>query len=317
MHPLLNQIEKPLTIVRTEVVVSTYNNPMALNYVLLALAAQRGAEFSVCIADDGSGAPTQRVIESWAGRIGRIPLRHIWQKDDGFRKNAILNKAIDTSRADYLIFIDGDCVARSDFVARHISRRAEGIFLSGGMIRLPDRSTQALSEQLVASGAVFHLNWIAGQIGIRKFSTLLKAAALPAGLARMLEQLSPVKRTWNGANSSAWRRDIIAVNGFDESLRYGAEDVEMGVRLTNNGIIGRHIRYSTCLLHIEHSRGYADPEIVQRNKEYVREVRKRSIVWTENGMVKPATRTEEGQDCGQAPASRLQGAGVLSEVAAE
>ena len=131
----------------------------------------------------------------------------------------------------------------------------------------------------------------------------------------MLEQLSPVKRTWNGANSSAWRRDIIAVNGFDESLRYGAEDVEMGVRLTNNGIIGRHIRYSTCLLHIEHSRGYADPETVQRNKEYVREVRKRGIVWTENGMVKPAARMEEGKDCGQAPASRLQGAGVLSEVA--
>ncbi len=277
-------------IVRTEVIVSTYNNPMALNYVLLALVGQRNADFSVCVADDGSGEPTHALLESWCRRLSPIPLRHIWQPDDGFRKNTILNKAIDSSQADYLIFIDGDCVARPDFIACHIARRVEGVFLSGGMIRLPDRSTLALSEQAIASGKVFRLNWIVAQIGLRKLSVLLKAAVLPIALASKLEWLTPVKRTWNGANSSAWRRDLIAVNGFDESLRYGAEDVEMGVRLNNHGVVGQHIRYSTCLLHIEHLRGYADANIVQRNKAYVREVRKSGIDWTVNGIVKLAAR---------------------------
>jgi glycosyltransferase involved in cell wall biosynthesis len=278
------------TIVRTEVIVSTYNNPMALNYVLLALAGQRGSDFSVCVADDGSGKETHTLLESWNHRLSPILLRHIWQPDDGFRKNTILNKAIDSSQADYLIFIDGDCIARPDFIACHIARRTERTFLSGGMIRLPDRSTLALSEQDIRSGEVFRLNWIVAQIGLRKLSALLKAAVLPTMVARMLEWLTPVKRTWNGANSSAWRRDLIAVNGFDESLRYGAEDVEMGVRLNNHGIIGQHIRYSTCLLHIEHLRGYADANIVQRNKAYVREVRKSGIDWTANGIVKLAAR---------------------------
>ena len=201
-----------------------------------------------------------------------------------------MNKAINSSQADYLIFIDGDCVARPDFIARHIARRTEGVFLSGGMIRLPDRSTLALSEQIIASGEVFRLNWIVAQVGLRKPSVLLKAAVLPMALANKLEWLTPVKRTWNGANSSAWRRDLIAINGFDESLKYGAEDVEMGVRLNNHGVVGQHIRYSTCLLHIEHLRGYADANIVQRNKAYVREVRKSGIDWTANGIVKLAAR---------------------------
>lgn len=291
-----NPTATPTTIVRTEVIVSTYNNPMALNYVLLALASQRDADFSVCVADDGSGKLTHTLLESWSHRLGPIPLRHIWQPDDGFRKNTILNKAIKTSQADYLIFIDGDCIARQDFIACHMARRTEGAFLSGGMIRLPDRSTLALSEQGIVSGEVFRLNWIVAQIGLRKLSALLKAAVLPTMVARMLEWLTPVKHTWNGANSSAWRRDLIAVNGFDESLRYGAEDVEMGVRLNNHGIVGQHIRYSTCLLHIEHLRGYADANIVQRNKAYVREVRKSGIDWTANGIVKLAARPAKGDN---------------------
>jgi glycosyltransferase involved in cell wall biosynthesis len=278
------------TTVRTEVIISTYNNPVALNYVLLALAGQRDADFCVCVADDGSSKPTHALLESWSRRLSPIPLRHIWQADDGFRKNTILNKAIESSQADYLIFIDGDCVARSDFIASHIARRAEGVFLSGGMIRLPDRSTSALSEQGIEIGEVFRLNWIFAQIGLRKLSVLLKAAVLPMALASKLERITPVKRTWNGANSSAWRRDLIAVNGFDESLRYGAEDVEMGVRLNNHGVVGQHIRYSTCLLHIEHLRGYADAKIMQRNKSYVREVSKSGIDWTANGIVKLAAR---------------------------
>jgi glycosyltransferase involved in cell wall biosynthesis len=284
------------TIVRTEVIVSTYNNPVALNYVLIALASQRDADFSVCVADDGSDKVTHTLLESWSHRLSQIPLRHIWQPDDGFRKNTILNKAIDSSQADYLIFIDGDCIARPDFIACHIARRTEGTFLSGGMIRLPDRSTLALSEQGIVSGEVFRLNWIVAQIRLRKLSALLKAAVLPTMVARMLEWLTPVKRTWNGANSSAWRRDLIAVNGFDESLRYGAEDVEMGVRLNNHGIVGQHIRYSTCQLHIEHLRGYADANIVQRNKAYVREVRTSGIDWTANGIVKLAARPAKGDN---------------------
>jgi GT2 family glycosyltransferase len=101
-----------------------------------------------------------------------------------------------------------------------------------------------------------------------------------------LERISPVKKVWNGCNSSGWRSDLLKVNGFDESMKYGAEDVEMGVRLNNAGIIGRHNRYTAPLLHIEHSRGYADPVIAANNKLYMKSVRRSGKAWTPLGIVK-------------------------------
>ena len=69
-------------------------------------------------------------------------------------------------------------------------------------------------------------------------------------------------------------------------MTYGSEDVELGVRLNNAGIRGRHIRYTAPLLHIEHSRGYADPVIAAQNKRYMKAVRRSGKAWTDNGILK-------------------------------
>jgi glycosyltransferase involved in cell wall biosynthesis len=46
-------------------------------------------------------------------------LAHVWQEHRGFRAGEIRNRAILESRGDYCIFLDGDCLARPDFVASH------------------------------------------------------------------------------------------------------------------------------------------------------------------------------------------------------
>jgi hypothetical protein len=69
-------------------------------------------------------------------------------------------------------------------------------------------------------------------------------------------------------------------------MKYGAEDVEMGVRLNNAGIVGRHNRYTAPLLHIEHPRGYADPVLAAKNKRYMKSVRRSGSAWTPQGIVK-------------------------------
>jgi glycosyltransferase involved in cell wall biosynthesis len=50
------------------VIVSTYNNPRALNLVLTGLERQTRPPQEVLIADDGSGAETAALIESWTRR---------------------------------------------------------------------------------------------------------------------------------------------------------------------------------------------------------------------------------------------------------
>ena len=272
--------------VSTEVIVTTYNNPQALHFALLGLEGQSTQAFKVCVADDGSGPATQKVVAHWQHRWGQERFRHVWHPDNGFAKNEILNKAIASSVADYLIFIDGDCIASPGYIQRHFDLRRPGQFVSGSLIRMPLEVNELLTDGLITSQVIFHTNWLKSHGSIRRLGSWLKTASLPLPVSDFLERISPVKKVWNGCNSSGWRKDLISVNGFDESMKYGAEDVEMGVRLNNAGIIGRHNRYTAPLLHIEHARGYADPLVAASNKRYMKTVRRSGKIWTPLGIVK-------------------------------
>ena len=272
--------------VSTEVIVTTYNNPTALHFALLGLAGQTTQDFRVCIADDGSGPSTREVVDRWRNSIGADRFRHIWHPDNGFAKNEILNKAIASSNADYLIFIDGDCIASPSYIQRHFDLRHPGQFVSGSLIRMPLDVNKLLRDDLITSRTIFQLTWLKAHGCVTRLGTWLKTASLPLALANFLELISPVKKVWNGCNSAGWRADLLKVNGFDEAMKYGAEDVEMGVRLNNAGIQGRHNRYTAPLLHIEHARGYADPVVAAANKRYMKSVRRSGRTWTAQGIVK-------------------------------
>jgi glycosyltransferase involved in cell wall biosynthesis len=277
--------------VDVEVIVTTYNNPVALHYALLGLHGQSVQTFDVCIADDGSGEETRAVVEHWRERFGANRFRHVWHPDNGFAKNQILNKAIASSPAPYLVFLDGDCIASPDYLQRHLALRQPGQFVSGSLIRMPWSVNPLLSDELVSSKTIFSLAWLQAHDCIDRIGTRLKTASLPQWLSNFLETISPVKIVWNGCNSAGWRQDILRVNGFDETMLYGSEDVEMGVRMNNAGVRGRHIRYTAPVLHIEHNRGYADPAVAASNKRYMKSVRRSGKHWTPNGIVKSETPT--------------------------
>jgi glycosyltransferase involved in cell wall biosynthesis len=282
--------------VSTEVIVTTYNNPQALHFALLGLEGQSTQAFKVCVADDGSGSDTQEVVSLWQHRWGPERFRHVWHPDKGFAKNEILNKAIVSSVADYLIFIDGDCIASPGYVQRHLDLRRPGQFVSGSLIRMPLEVNELLTDGLITTKAIFQTKWLKAHGSIRRLGSWLKTANLPLPMSDFLERISPVKKVWNGCNSSGWRSDLLKVNGFDESMKYGAEDVEMGVRLNNAGIIGRHNRYTAPLLHMEHARGYADPLVAASNKRYMKTVRRTGKTWTPLGIVKSETPSSLIQD---------------------
>ncbi len=271
---------------KTEVIISTYNNPAALDFCLHGVLAQSTGDFQICLADDGSGSKTQALVEKWRGVFGAARLRHVWHADTGFQKNKILNQAVLTSTADYLIFIDGDSIARKDFVQTHLARRRPGRFLTGGLIRLPAQVSPRLTNSFIASGEIFSFAWLWRNGGIIRPGSLIKLAYLPRPLSLLLDKISLVKRTWNGCNSSGWRADILAVNGFDETMKYGGEDVELGARLNNLGILGEHVRYSSPLLHIHHERGYVHAEELARHREMIAATRCQKKTWTPNGISK-------------------------------
>ena len=265
------------------IVFSTYNQPDWLEKVLIGFAAQDRRDFEILVADDGSGEETRQRIDALRSQLP-VPVHHLWQPDEGFRKCRAMNMAIDHATSDYLIFTDGDCIPRADFVSTHLRLREPGRFLSGGYHKLPMSTSFSISPGDIHAGRCFEENWLCRH-GMPKSRRNLKLTAGP-WMACVLDTLSPARASWNGHNASGWKRDIVAINGFDERMRYGGEDREFGERLENSGIHGKRIRHRAIVVHLEHTRSYATQEGIQFNRQLRAETRDTRRTWTEYGIAK-------------------------------
>ena len=271
---------------KTELIVATYNSPDALTLCLTSVARQTALPDSICIADDGSGPDTGAAIDAFAAAHPALRFRHVWHEDEGFRKATILNRAIATSDADFLIFIDGDVLIHPVFIARHLALAARGRFATGSLIRLDAEATAAVTPEMVASGTVFDRDWLRANRAIDRLGTWLKTMPMPMPVQAFLDRATPVQRALCGANASLFRADALKVNGFDETIRYGGGDKEFGVRLANAGVRGCHLRYTAPLVHLDHPRGYKDPALIATHKARIRAVRDQRSAWSDAGIAK-------------------------------
>jgi len=231
------------------VIVTTYNREDALEAVLRSLARQSDRDFEVVVADDGSRATTAETVDAWKDKIGQR-LEHVWHEDRGFRAAEIRNRAILASHGAYVIFLDGDCLPRQDFVAAHRRLAEPGWFVTGNRILLsPALTAQVLREKLSPerwSLASFVAQRLRG--GINRVSALLR---LPLGPLRHLRQ-----KDWRGARSAnlaVWRADLDRVDGFDADYSgWGKEDSDVIVRLLRAGVKRKDGVFATGVLHLWH-----------------------------------------------------------------
>lgn len=263
------------------VIISTYNAVDWLEKVIWGFSCQTVTNFEIVIADDGSDAKTKSKIEELQKKVD-LSIVHVWHEDDGFQKTKILNKAILASNHDYLIFTDGDCIPRMDFIEAHFANRAKGIFLSGGYFKLPMGVSQAITKDDIINQNCFNLSWLTAN----GFKTNLKSIKLTSAtmLAGILNKITPTKATWNGHNSSCYKIDILEVNGFNEEMKYGGEDRELGERLFNKGLTAKQIRYSAICVHLDHARGYVSDEIWKKNNDIRAYTKANKVIKTLNGI---------------------------------
>lgn len=245
------------------VILATYRQPAWLEKVLLGYSVQTHREFELLVADDGSDSATAAVVERLRSETG-LRLRHLWQEDRGFRKSRALNRAIVASRGDYLIFSDGDCIPRDDFVETHRRLAEPGRYLSGGALRLPRPTSQRIRPEDVLSGRATRLGWLVRH-GWRPGHRVLRLTRRRR-LAAALDALTPTGVGWNGGNASAWREDVFAVNGFDEEMGYKGQDRGFGDRLVHLGLRGKQVRHRAVLVHLDHDRPYKTRASIERNR---------------------------------------------------
>jgi len=265
---------------KASVIMSTYNAEAWLEKVLWGFSVQTEKDFEIIIADDGSGPATKTLLDRLAEEIP-MPIVHVWQEDNGFQKTMILNKAIMAAQSDYLIFTDGDCIPRADFVATHLSHRQAGYFLSGGYFKLPMQTSVAIKRDDIVSQNCFDVKWLRQNgLGAKKTGKLTANGLM----AKLLNFITPTKASWNGHNASAYKKDLVDVNGFNTQMQYGGEDRELGERLFNKGLKSKQIRYSAICIHLDHTRGYVDDATWKKNNDIREYTRKNKVVRTLTGI---------------------------------
>ena len=224
-------------------VVTTYERPDALERVLESVAAQSRPPDELIVADDGSGPATARVVERHARAAG-CPVAHEWQPHQGFRAGRIRNAAIARTRCDYVVLLDGDMVLHPAFLAEHLALARPARYSQGVRILLDDAATR----RLLRPGSALPRLASPG-LGLARRTYALHAPRLARLLRRPANALVAVK----ACNQGFWRRDLLAVNGFDEAFTgWGAEDKDLCARLDNAGVARQTLLFASIAWHLAH-----------------------------------------------------------------
>ncbi|ASU23357.1 glycosyl transferase [Vibrio qinghaiensis] len=233
------------------VIISFYNNVDALICIIRSLENQQG-NFEIIIADDGSKPSSVEQVQALVDSSS-LPITHVWQEDCGFRKNRALNKAVQHSKSPYLIFIDGDCVPQSHFVADHLKHRESGFILNGRRVDLDPNYKSALYNSLKPE-----LFFKSNQLNIFSRYLIGKGKNIEKGVRithpKLFNRLNQKNKGIVGCNFSLHKDDFLLVNGFDN--RYDVpsvgEDTDLEYRLIQSGKRIKNIFYQASVLHIIH-----------------------------------------------------------------
>ena len=239
---------------KISLIISFYNKTELLQKVLESIALQTMQDVEVVIADDGSGPQAAAFIEH-AAHSYPFPIRHVWHEDKGWRKNAILNKAVMAAKSEYLVFIDGDCLLERHFLEEHYASRKQGEVVTGRRVLLTPKTTEyilakPLTPHRLGAPLFFRLLW--ETIFGHQKTQLEQKIRLPKGLRRLF--IRERKRYILGCNFSLYKEDLLGVNGFDERFQYPGygEDIDLEFRLAREGIFAYSRKCQLVQFHCYH-----------------------------------------------------------------
>lgn len=261
--------------ISSSLIIATYNWPQALECSLLSVMKQKQLPGEVLIADDGSVSETAELIRSFQLKFP-VPLKHVWHEDEGFRLGMIRNKAMAAASGEYLIQVDGDIIMHPLFVKDHLHAARPSHFIGGSRVLLDKQLSENIIQNKNTGISLF-------TSGVKNKLNGLHAPAL----ARFIELFKKEKGLYNmrGCNMSFWKKDILAVNGYNENISgWGREDTELAIRLYNTGIKRVYFKLQGIAYHLFHKE--YDRSSVLVNDEILNATIANKLTHCENGISK-------------------------------
>lgn len=256
---------------KASLIISTYNWPEALKLCLRTVLHQTQYPYEIIIADDGSTEETADIIKEVQSCF-QIPIIHVWHEDKGFRKTIIMNKAIKAATGDYIIQIDGDILIHPYFIEDHLSTAEPGYFVRGGRSLMNAFKTKFILKRV---------SFQPQKNNLRKSNNKFNAFRTPL-LSKLFSGVSEDVTHVKGCNMAYWKKDFIAVNGYNNDINgWGHEDIELAIRLHNSGIKMKKIKFKAIAYHLYHPFNSRKDEV--RNLEISKLATNNRLTRVENG----------------------------------
>ena len=241
---------------KVSLIIAFYKDLEALELIFDALRRQTYKNFEVVVAEDNNSPTTQAFLAKQKG----LEIVHIYQPDIGRTKAAAQNKAVCASTGDYLIFIDGDCIPYSTFIDGHVFFSAPKRVMSGRRVNLPEDLSRQLRRGLLSSNTLENKFWW------YSISNLMRSKGThyeqgfyvkPGGLLyNTILNVKSRNLQILGCNFSCYKKDFIAINGFDESygLSMLGDDTDLNWRFIDYGAKLRSCKNIANMFHLHHDR---------------------------------------------------------------
>ncbi len=244
---------------KASVIISVYKDTEALRSILQGLEHQTEKNFEIIVTEDGEFDELTQYLTTQKDTTR--PVIHLTQPDQGFRKTRAVNRGVAAANADYVMFLDGDCIPHPQHVALHLAHAAKGRICTGrkvnlgpkvsAWIRLSPRRVKLLINKLIffLLAIPLHLDHI------RNFET---------GMGGKLFHHFAKNRYLGimGCNFSCFKEDMIKINGYNEDLPgIGGEDDDLEWRFNGMNIFTKSIKFLAPVYHLYHDSRRLDFEI--------------------------------------------------------
>ncbi|WII71844.1 glycosyltransferase [Bdellovibrio sp. 22V] len=232
--------------------IAFYNNVDFFGKVFASIETQTLKNFELIICDDGSREDAVQALKE-IYKDSTVPVLHIWHPDRGFYKNEALNRGVLRATSEYFVFIDADCVLHPKFLEDHWNNKIEGHTLAGRRVNLTPQVTKSLSPEKIKQGYLQkNWWWLFLTMAWMKDNNSIKGFRVQSPWLYKILNRKP--RGIVGCNFSVFKKDLLAVNGFDMSYHMPGigEDSDVDFRLSGIGVTPIPMCFQGVQYHLYH-----------------------------------------------------------------
>ena len=258
---------------KVSVIIAVYKDVEALELIIESLKNQTYKNFEVIIAEDGQDEKMQAFIKS----IKDLDIKHTSQEDIGIRKTKSLNNGIIASEGEFLIFIDGDCIPYSTFIESYVKISQDGFIISGRRVNLGPKYSKKLRNKIISPlelEKTFLLRYIFISQDCKEGHSEDGFYFSPDGwIYNKFIKNRKASTSILGCNYACFKKDIIAINGYDEGYGETAigDDTDLEWRFKALGCKIKSTKNVANVFHLYHSRSFRNRIDTNKYREIFKE----------------------------------------------